>query len=311
MYALAHTIDLIQVARTLGVDSVSIQKIAQRCVDKRPRHGKIIRFDYCSTVLAHWTKISPIESTVYQPLICVVLQGAKEVSAGSHKVLCSVDQMILVSHQLPVVSQIVTASNTNPYIAVIFPLDREKLRRFYEPLKAKRSDNANAALSCHPVGSSLLASIGRLLALDEEVNIASSIAPLIEDEIHIRLLHSSLGQGLARLMWRDEKSSQITQAIQLISSDLSTNPSISELAETVGMSKSALHTHFKAVTGMSPLAYSKELRLLKAQVFVRESERPIATIGYEVGYDSPAQFSREYSRRFTLSPSQDRSTSRL
>ena len=293
------------------METTSIKKIAQRCADKRPRHGRIIRFDYSDTVLAHWTKTSPIESTVYQPLICIVLQGAKEVSAGNHKVICSVGQMILVSHQLPVVSQIVEASKANPYIAVILPLDREKLGRFYEPLKARKAENANAALSCNPVDSSLLSSIGRLLALDEEMDIASSIAPLIEDEIHIRLLHSSLGQGLAHLMWQDKKSNQIAQVIKLMSDNLSTNLSISELAETIGMSKSALHTHFKAVTGMSPLAYIKELRLLKAQTFVRDGDRPIAMIGYDVGYDSPAQFSREYSRRFTLSPSQDRSAARL
>ena len=293
------------------METGSIKKITQRCADKRPRHGGIIRFDYSDIVLAHSTRTSPIESTVYRPLICIVLQGAKEVSAGNHKVICSAGQMILVSHQLPVVSQIITASKANPYIAVILPLDREKLRRFYEPLQAKKSDNANAALSCNPVDSSLLSSIGRLLALDEEMDIASSIAPLIEDEIHIRLLHSPIGQGLTRLMWQDDKSTQIAQVIKLMSDDLSTNLSIPELAETIGMSKSALHTHFKAVTGMSPLAYTKELRLLKAQTFVRESDRPISMIGYDVGYDSPAQFSREYSRKFTLSPSQDRSAARL
>ncbi len=308
---MAHNNDLSRIERESGVETVSIKKIAQRCADKRPQHERIIRFDYSEIVLAHWSQTSPIESTVYQPLICIVLQGAKEVSAGNHKVICSVSQMILVSHQLPVVSQIVEASKTNPYISVILPLDREKLGRFYEPLNAKKFDYANAALSCHPVDSPLQSSIGRLLALDEEMDIASSIAPLIEDEIHIRLLHSSLGPRLAHLMWQDKKANQIAQVIKLMSDNLSTNLSISELAETIGMSKSALHIHFKAVTGMSPLAYIKELRLLKARTFVRDGNRPIAMIGYDVGYDSPAQFSREYSRRFTTSPSNDRSTARL
>ena len=74
------------------------------------------------------------------------------------------------------------------------------------------------------------------------------------------------------------------------------------------MSRSALHQHFKAITGMSPLAYSKELRLLKAQTLVRESSLPIATIGFDVGYDNHAQFSREYARKFDKSPRQDRVT---
>jgi transcriptional regulator GlxA family with amidase domain len=107
-------------------------------------------------------------------------------------------------------------------------------------------------------------------------------------------------------MWHDDKSAHIARVIKLISDDLANNLSIPELADTVGLSKSALHLHFKAVTGMSPLAYSKELRLLKAQTFVRESNRPISMIGYDVGYESPAQFSREYARKFDLTPRQDR-----
>ena len=95
-----------------------------------------------------------------------------------------------------------------------------------------------------------------------------------------------------------------------MSEDLSNNLSIPELADTVGMSKSALHLHFKAVTGMSPLAYTKELRLLKAQTYVRDSNRPISMIGYDIGYESPAQFSKEYSRRFDVSPRQDRLATR-
>ncbi|MEM7563477.1 MAG: helix-turn-helix domain-containing protein [Pseudomonadota bacterium] len=156
------------------------------------------------------------------------------------------------------------------------------------------------------VDPSILDALGRLLALNEEPEISPSLAPLVEDEIHLRLLHSSMSTILARLMWHDDNSTQIARVIKLMSDDLSRNLSIPELAETVGMSKSALHLHFKAVTGMSPLAYTKELRLLKAQSYVRDSNRPISMIGYDVGYESPAQFSREYSRKFHMSPRQDR-----
>jgi AraC-like DNA-binding protein len=235
-----------------------------------------------------------------------VLQGEKEVSAGKHKVRCGQGHMILVTHQLPVVSKIVKASGIDPYIAVILPLDQEKLLRYYEPTKSTRTENTNVAMACHEADPAILTALGRLLTLANEPEIAPLVAPLVEDEIHARLLHSSIGARLVRLMWHDDKSAHIARVIKLISDDLANNLSIPELADTVGLSKSALHLHFKAVTGMSPLAYSKELRLLKAQTFVRESNRPISMIGYDVGYESPAQFSREYARKFDLTPRQDR-----
>lgn len=292
------------------MSTLSVTKIARCCLDKRPQRGKILKFEYSGIVLVHSIQPSPVESTVYRPLLCAVLQGAKEVSAGAHKVLCSEGQMILVSQQLPVVSKIVKATTANPYIAAILPLDREKLRRFYEPTEVTKTEDADAALSCDTVEPAMLSAIGRLLALDEEPEIAPLVAPLIEDEIHARLLRSPLGNVLNRLMWQDDKSTQIAKVIKLMSNDLGSNLSISELAESIGMSKSALHAHFKSVTGMSPLTYKKELRLLQAQTYVRESDRPISMIGYDVGYESPAQFSREYSRKFSLSPSQDRMSSR-
>lgn len=292
------------------MSSIPIIKTAQRCIDKSLQKARINLFDYSNAVLVNSIEPTPIESTVYQPLICVVLQGEKEVTAGSHNVLCSPGNMILVSHQLPVVSRIIKASNVYPYIAVILPLDREKLRRYYEPKKRPKVSDGSAAMVCHAVELPILDALERLLALNEEMEIASFLAPLIEDEIHARLLFSPMGAILDRLMWHDDKATQITRAIKLISDDLSNTLPISELADRVGMSKSALHLHFKAVTGMSPLAYTKELRLLKAQTYVRNSNRPISMIGYDVGYESPAQFSREYARKFYVSPRQDRLTCR-
>lgn len=288
----------------------STLKIAQRRLDQNLHQGAVVRFDYGNIVLAHSRQPTPIESTVYRPLLCVVLQGEKEVSAGKHKVLCTQGHMILVTHQLPVASKIVKASSIDPYIAVILPLDQEKLRRYYEPTKSTRTEDDNAAMACHEADPAILTALGRLLNLDDEPEIAPLVAPLVEEEIHARLLHSTMGAMLVRLMWQDDKSAQIARIVKLISEDLTNSLSIPELAETVGMSKSALHLHFKAVTGMSPLAYTKELRLLKAQTSVRDSNRPISMIGYDVGYESPAQFSREYARKFDLTPRQDRLAAR-
>ncbi|MEM7563991.1 MAG: AraC family transcriptional regulator, partial [Pseudomonadota bacterium] len=131
-----------QVLQESKMSTASVTRIAQRCLDQRLNQGGVVRFEHSNIVLAHSTQPSPIESTVYCPLLCVVLQGKKEVSAGSHKVICPEGNMILVSHQLPVISKITNASSVNPYIAVILPLDREKLRRYYEPINSTIAEDA-------------------------------------------------------------------------------------------------------------------------------------------------------------------------
>ena len=292
------------------MNSASIANIARKRLDERFQQRGVIKYDYSNILLTHSVRPSPIESTVYRPLLCVVLQGAKEVFAGNHKVTCGKENMILVSHHLPVTSRIIKASRVDPYIAAILPLDRAKLRHYFDPTKVIKMDGSSAAIACYTADPEILNAIGRLLALEEGGEIAPLIAPLIEDEIHARLLHSSMSAMLTRLMWHDDKSTQIARVIKLISDDLAKSLPISELANTVGMSKSSLHLHFKAVTGMTPLAYTKELRLLKAQTFVRDSNQSISMIGYEVGYESATQFSREYTRKFNISPSRDRASTR-
>ena len=292
------------------MDTDPVIRIARKCLNRIGPAENYIRFDSSNLVLAQTTKPTPIEATVYQPLLCVVLQGEKEVSAGKHRVRCAQGHMILVSHRIPVISQITRASGKKPYIAVILPLDREKLLHYYDLAKTSRIPDESAAIACYEVPADILGALGRLLALDDEPQLAPSLSPLIEDEIHARLLHSEIGSMLARLVWNGDKSAQVTKVIKMLNDDLGNNPSIPELAREAGMSKSALHLHFKSITGMSPLAYTKELRLLKAQTFVRDSIRPISMIGYDVGYNNPAQFSRDYSKKFDVSPRQDRKSVR-
>lgn len=289
---------------TMAIDT--LLNTTRLCVQQQNGLGHYLHFDYCNLVIASFSAPTPIESSVYQPLLCLVLQGEKQVSAGEHYVICNQGKMILVSHHIPVVSQVTQASTNSPYIAVILPLDREKLLRYFDANRLAISSNTGAAIGCHSVPKELAQALERLINLANEPSMAPLIAPLIEDEIHARLLNSDMGHRLARLVWQGDKSAQIAKIIKLINDDLSKTLSIAELAKASGMSRSALHQHFKAITGMSPLTYTKELRLLKAQTMVHETTHSIATIGFDVGYDNPAQFSREYARRFNKSPRQDR-----
>ena len=125
-------------------------------------------------------------------------------------------------------------------------------------------------------------------------------------EIHARLLLGPHADALQKLLWHETTASRIFQATRAIQSDLSRALVVGDLADGVGMSNSAFFEHFKAVTGTSPLQYQKDLRLLHARDTLRGSDAKVSEVAFRVGYESSAQFSREYARKFGLSPRQDR-----
>ena len=292
------------------MDIASVRDLAQTRLKRRAYKDGALMLGYGDAVLFQAFKPTSLEATIYRPLLCVVLQGAKEVFAGDNNVLCSAGQVIVVSHHLPVVSRIVSASNADPYVAIILPLETGSLRRYFELARPPESANG-AALSTYAAAPAILDALRRLLELGEEPNEAPIIAPLIQDEIHARLLLSPIGGVLARLMRYDDKAAQIAKATNLIRANISQSIKISDLADAAGMSKSAFHVHFRTITRMSPLMYAKDLRLIQAQIEVRDGRRAIGNIAHDVGYESPAQFSRDYGRKFGLSPRQDRARNRI
>jgi AraC-like DNA-binding protein len=98
----------------------------------------------------------------------------------------------------------------------------------------------------------------------------------------------------------------VSKAIARIRSDYNMHIPVADLAATAGMSQSTFHEHFKTVTASSPLQYQKELRLLEAQRLLRAKDKTVSAVAFEVGYESPTQFSREYARKFGVPPKQEK-----
>jgi AraC-like DNA-binding protein len=267
----------------------------------------IVDLGFGEARLYRQTRPTAVEGTVYRPLVCVVLQGAKDVQAGELSVACPRGHAIVVSHDLPVLSRITRASPGSPYIAFILPLDLAVLRGFYEQMPEFRDPGApNGALAAYPAEPELLDVIARLLALVPEDRTAPVLAPILIREIHARLLLSPQSTILRRFLWRDDPSNHVARAIASIRSSIHRPLSVTALAERAGMSKSSFHAHFKAVTGLSPGQYQKDMRLLEARRLIVESDLAISSVAFEVGYESPAQFSRDYSRKFGVAPRNDR-----
>lgn len=250
----------------------------------------------------------PQTATVYRPLLCLVLQGAKRVGAGNRSLTVAQGQSLIVSHALPVVSRITAATPEIPYVALVLPLDLELLRGFapaVPPTRATRVKDRFSIALC-PTDTGLENALVRLIDQSEAEDTRQLLAPITRQELHARLLLGPHADTLQRLLWHETTASRIFRATREIQSDLSRALVVGDLADRIGMSASAFFEHFKAITGTSPLQYQKDLRLLHARDALRTSDAKVSDIAFRVGYESSAQFSREYTRKFGLSPRKDR-----
>jgi AraC-like DNA-binding protein len=245
---------------------------------------------------------SALEFSLYEPVLCLILQGRKQVSLGEETLSFGPGECLLVSHDLPVRSRITRA----PYLVLVLAVNLTTIRKLYDEVAELALDTGPArAVETHPADPGLLDALHRYLALTDSPADAKVLGPLISKEIHYRLLMAPFGGMLRSLIRHDSDASAIARAINHIRADIRSPIAIPELARRVGMSVSTFHQHFKAITSTTPLQYHKELRLLEARRLLQSGGASVTTAAFDVGYESPSQFSREYSRKFGVPPSRD------
>ena len=248
-------------------------------------------------------EVSAIEAVVYNPVICLILQGKKEMNVGNRYVSLAEGDALLVSHDLPVTSKITEASPAVPYRALILSLDLSILRSLYEQVGETVSDAQSAtSLSASTADPAWIEPMIRYLALMDAPLDTEVLGPMILKEIHFRLLLSPIGAMLRNLLSVDSHASRISRSIQKIRADFREPLVVAELAKVAGMSPSSFHEHFKSVTGTTPLQYQKDLRMIEARALLSRGVPSVSVAGFEVGYESPTHFSRDYSRKFGCSP---------
>jgi AraC-like DNA-binding protein len=253
-------------------------------------------------VLLRQDSPSSFEASLYEPVLCLILQGRKQVSLGEQTLSFGPGECLLVSHDLPVHSRITKA----PYLALIFEVDLATIRKLYDEVAESELDSERArAAVTHRADPGLLDALRRYLALADSPADAKVLRPLVSKEIHYRLLMAPSGGMLRSLIRHDSNASAIARAIGQIRGDSRSPLAIPDLARRVGMSPSSFHKHFKTITSTTPLQYQKELRLLEARRLLKTGGASVTTAAYEVGYESSSQFSREYTRKFGVPPSQD------
>ncbi|MFI5014108.1 MAG: AraC family transcriptional regulator N-terminal domain-containing protein [Hyphomicrobiales bacterium] len=244
--------------------------------------------------------------TVYQPVLCVIAQGRKRLMLGGQVFEYDAAKYLIVSIDLPVTGGVCEASPEAPYLSLSLALDAATLA---DLLLAMAPGAAEAALrpglAVTAVTGDLLDPILRLLRLLDRPADIAMLAPLAEREILYRLLLGEQGALLRQIALADSRLSRISRAIAWIRGNFAAPFRIEAVAEIAGMSPSSFHRHFKAVTTMSPLQYQKQIRLQEARRLLLARASDTAGIGFSVGYDSPSQFSREYSRFFGSPPARD------
>ncbi len=247
-------------------------------------------------------KASSLEASLYEPVLCLILQGRKEVSIGEESFSFGPGECLLVTHDLPVYSRITEV----PYLALVFEIDLSTIRKLYDELQQSAIETGRArAAETYRADPGLLDALRRYLELADSTADGKVLGPLISKEIHYRLLTAPFGGMLRTLIRHDSHASAIARAIGHIRGNLPSPIAIPDLARRVGMSTSAFHKHFRAVTSLTPLQYQKELRLIRARELLKTGGASVTTAAFAVGYESPSQFSREYARKYGVPPSRD------
>lgn len=250
---------------------------------------------------------------VYQPSVALILQGRKRVVLGGDTLVYDTRRFLISSLDLPAVATILEASAERPYVAVVLQLDMptvaELMLEAALPVAAPPATTPRA-MATGDVTAPLLDAFRRLIELLDRPDEIAVLAPLVQREILYRLLVSEAGVRLRQIASADTQGHQIARAIERLKRGYAQPLRIEDLAREARMSVSTFHHHFKSLTAMSPLQYQKHLRLNEARRLMLTEHVDAATAAYRVGYESPSQFSREYSRQFGAPPMRDISSLR-
>ena len=244
---------------------------------------------------------------MYEPSICLIAQGAKRVQLGDDSYLYDRHHYLITSVHLPTVVQVVEASQERPYLGLRLTFDQREVSQLMvdSNLPPPRAQQSGRGMAVGEVTLPLVNAFQRLIDLLCDEKDIPILAPIIQREIIYRLLVGDQGTRLRQIAAAGSQSQQIARAIDWLKGNFTRPLSIDELAAKARMSNSTFHHHFRSMTAISPLQFQKQLRLQEARRLMLAERLDAASAAFQVGYESPSQFSREYNRLFGAPPLQD------
>lgn len=295
-----------QSSNTVMTNGLSMTRLADKIA--RFTDGKNqVDTDIEGLTLHYWPHKTEPTSYMLAPSLCLIGQGQKRLFLGENTFIYDPSQFLITSVDLPVISQIIEATDEDPYLGLTLELDFKVIARMIldcdQPYDAKA--DTRGAVSVSHLDAPVLSAMERLLELLETPSDIPVLAPLIKQEIFYRLLVGQQGPRLRRLVSADSHNYRIARAVDWITGNFDKPLRVDDLAEQAGLSNSAFHSHFRNMTAMSPLQFQKKIRLNEARRLMLTERMDASTAAFEVGYESPTQFSREYSRHFGAPPMRD------
>lgn len=257
--------------------------------------------------LVRFSKPQQVAHALMQPAFVLPAQGKKRVYLADSSYDYDPLHYLLVSVDLPVSGEVIEASSKKPYLSIFLELNIDEIA-----LVAKEAKFESGTLSKNKSGlfvsaieNNLLESCVRLLKLLKSPEDIPVLAPLIKKEIIYHLLRGKQKELLGYMIASKGNHQKIEEVVNWIKGNYSEKMDVERLARKFKMSTSSLHHSFKAVTQMSPLQYQKTIRLMEARKLLLGGSTNAAAVGFQVGYESPSQFSREYRRLFGRPPRED------
>ena len=244
---------------------------------------------------------------MYDLSICMVIQGAKRVVLGGDTYVYDPQHYLITSLHLPAVVQVIKASPNKPYLGLRLTFDHQEIAQLMADshLPPPRTQQSSRGMATGEVTLPLLSAFQRLIGLLDKEQDIPILSPLIQREIIYLLLVGDQGARLRQIAAAGTQSQQIARVVGWLKANFAEPLHIDDLAAKAGMSTSTFHHHFRSMTALSPLQYQKNLRLQEARRLMLNERLDAANAGFRVGYDSPSQFSREYSRMFGAPPLRD------
>lgn len=247
---------------------------------------------------------SALVCAVSRPLACLVLQGSKHVTMGAHAFAFSAGDSLLITADVPTTSQITRASPAAPYFSLVLELDAAIIADLVQQMDPQ--DTADGApVEVHPTDQEVADAALRLMRLLDRPASLPVLGTQLLREMHYWLLAGGHGATIRRLGWPDSHAQRVARAVAVLRAEFTRPLPVERLAAVAGMSLSAFHHHFRAVTSLSPRQFQKHLRLIEARRLMASEGMPSAQAAFAVGYQSVPQFTREYARLFQQTPARD------
>ena len=276
-------------------------------IDRHTRSDGTCATKVDALFVSRYSESSDFAPSLPQPALCILAQGRKEVRLADEQFAYDPLNYLVVSVSMPISGRVVEISPDKPVLALRLDIDPVEITTLISdagPIGVP-SRPAGRGVYVEPIDPPMLDALLRLTRLLDTPKDIAMLAPLIRREILYRLLRSPQGYRLYEIATENSQTHRVSRAISWLNGNFEQPLRIDSLAREANLSVSTLHHRFKAMTAMSPLQYQKQLRLNEARRLMLSEGLDASAAGYRVGYESPSQFSREYSRQFGAPPVRD------